>query len=159
MSISQSCTSKTAYADAILNGDLDPEARKQIVRLRDQWAADEEMVTRRPGVCKRLNCKPTHGRDLERANKIDSFLAGSIRLIHVSSIYEYLIKQVLASHPLNAPPLKAPGGVYMRAAPQPQPLNPPHVQERAAAQPAPTAKRRHRRPRKSIPELSAVTAE
>ena len=87
---SPSLVSKTAYADAILKGDLEPEARKQITRLRDQWAADEEIVTRRPGVRKRINCKPTHGRDLERTGQIDSFLAGTVRLIHVSSIYEHL---------------------------------------------------------------------
>ena len=79
-----SVPSKTAFADrALERDDLSPEARKQITRLRDQWSADEEIVTRRRGVCKRIDCKPTHGRDLERSNKIDSFLAGTVRLIHV----------------------------------------------------------------------------
>jgi hypothetical protein len=45
-----SVPSKTAFADRTLErDDLSPEAHKQIIRLRDQWAADEEIVTRRPG--------------------------------------------------------------------------------------------------------------
>jgi hypothetical protein len=151
-----SVPSKTAYADAILNGDLDPEARKQIIRLRDQWAADEEIVTRRPGVCRRINCKPTHGRDLEGTGKIDSFLAGAVRLIHVSSIYEYLIRQVLASFPLNEAPLKAAGGPVGPEAKRSRKL----PELAAVTVPPPIAAKRPRgRPRKQIPELLAIPAE
>lgn len=166
---SPSLVSKTAYADAILNGDLDPEARKQIIRLRDQWAADEEIVTRRPGVCKRIDCKPTHGRDLERTGQIDSFLAGTSRRIHVSSIYEYLIKQVLASFPLNEAPRKASAAPHLAAARAAIPRSgpaPAHVHERepaAALSPTGASRPRGRPPgslnKPKIRELSAVSAE
>jgi hypothetical protein len=158
MSISQYSGSKTAFADAILNGDLDPEARKQIVRLRDQWAADEEIVTRRSGFYKRIDCKPTHGRDLERTKKVDSFLAGTVRLIHVSSIYEYLIKQVLVSFPLNQPPLKAAGGPVGPEAKRSRKL--PELAAVMASPPAASGVKRGRgRPRKQLPELTATLAE
>jgi hypothetical protein len=151
-----SVPSKTAFADRTLErDDLSPEARKQITRLRDQWSADEEIVTRRPGVCKRLDCKPTHGRDLERSNKIDSFLAGTVRLIHVDSIYEYLIQQILASFPLNEAPLKAAGGPVGPEAKRSLKL--PGLSAVAAA--PPVAKRGRGRPRKIIPELAATTAD
>lgn len=160
---SPSLVSKTAYADAILNSDLDPEARKQIARLRDQWAADKEIVTRRPGVRERINCKSTHGRDLERTKEIDSFLAGTVRLIHVSSIYEYLIKQVLATFPLNQPPRKAPGAPYLalaRASIARSRPAPTHVQERAAPpSPASEAKRPRGRPRRQIEQSVPSPAE
>jgi hypothetical protein len=151
-----SVPSKTAFADEILaRDDLPLEARKQITRLRDQWSADEEIVTRRPGVCKRLDCKPTHGRDLERAGEIDSFLAGTIRLIHVSSVYEYLIKQVLASFPLNEVPLKAAGGPVGPEAKRSRKL----PELTAVITSPPEAKRGRGRPKKQLPELTATLAE
>jgi hypothetical protein len=151
-----SIPSKTAFADRTLErDDLSLEARKQITRLRDQWGADEEIVTRRPGVCKRINCKPTHGRDLERTKAIDSFLAGTVRLIHVSSIYEYLIKQVLASFPLNEAPLKAAGGPVGPEAKRSRKL--PELSAVVASRPA--IKRPRGRPRKIIPELVASMAD
>ena len=161
---SPSLVSKTAYADTILSGDLDPQARKQITRLRDQWAADEEIVTRRSGVCKRIDCKPTHGRDLERAGKIDSFLSGTVRRIHVSSIYEHLIKQVLASFPLNQPPRKASAAPHLAAARAAIPRSGPtlaHVHERAVSTSPPEMKRGRGRPRKQVElvELTATPAE
>jgi hypothetical protein len=102
--------SKTAFADRVLaRDDLSAGARKQITRLRDEWAADPQTVVRRVNVCKRLDCKPTHERDLEREGKLDSFLDRNTRLIHVSSIYEHLIRQALASHPPDQPARKATG--------------------------------------------------
>jgi hypothetical protein len=156
-------SSKTLFADLTLGRtDLSPEARATIEAVRETWRADEEVVTGRPGVCKRLGCKPTHGRDLERQSKIVSFLeGGNRRIILVSSIYEHLIRQILASFPLNQPPLKAPGGVHIRAlttAPASK-ARPPRVRERIAAAPLPAAKRGRGRPRKQLPELTVTLAE
>jgi hypothetical protein len=65
MPVAQYPASKTPFADRTLErDDLSPEARVFVEALRDTWRADEEVVTRRPGACKRLDCKPTHERDL-----------------------------------------------------------------------------------------------
>ena len=144
--------SRTAYADAILaRDDLSPEARKRIERVRHDWLTDEATVVRRSSACKRLDCKPTHERDLEREGKLDSFLDGKVRLIYVSSIYEHLIKQTLASYPLNKPPKKAPGSPNLVAVRALAPTARPHpVHERVAAPPVNAIKRGRGRPRKQI---------
>jgi hypothetical protein len=113
MKLTSDTPSKTAFADHVLAGELSPTARKQVTRLRDEWRANPAVVVRRSTACKMLDSGATRERELERSGAIDSFLDGSVRLIIVSSIYTYLIEQALASHPLDKPARKAPGGPDM----------------------------------------------
>ena len=65
------------------------------------------IVVPRPVRDAMLGIRPTRGRDLERNGENLAFLDGSQRRVLVGSIYEHLIRQTLASFPLNQPPRKA----------------------------------------------------
>ncbi|HZZ23031.1 MAG TPA: hypothetical protein VFE60_10860 [Roseiarcus sp.] len=131
MPVSQIPTTKTAYADERLRGNLHPQARKLITTLRGEILADlyPEAVGRTVRN-KMLGVGPTRGRELE-LTLLPAYLEGTVRLTRTSDIYRYLIDRALESFPLTGPK-KGRGSPHLPPRVEPAYASA-HVQERAPA--------------------------
>ena len=107
MPVLQISTTKTAFADELLRGDLAPEARQLIEAIRDDWRADERGAVGRAVRDKMVGVGPTRGRELEKT-VLPAYLEGTQRLTLTALIYKYRIQQVLKSFPLAGTPAKRP---------------------------------------------------
>ena len=75
--------------------------------LAAKWKADPRLAVPRKTARVMLgDAGGTKEIQLENDGEVDSFLDGAIRLVTTASIYRYLIRQAIASHPLDEPAAK-----------------------------------------------------
>jgi hypothetical protein len=85
---------------------VSPKAAGPVRDLLKGWLDDDREVVDRKGSMRLMGCGLTSQIERETNGEIDSFLDGSQRKIVVRSIYRFLIRRVVESFPVNAPPKK-----------------------------------------------------
>jgi hypothetical protein len=100
----------------VIDLEISARAATLVADIRARAAADPRVVVDRKAAQEMLGLKESRILELERDGALSSFLDGGRRLISVDSIYRHLIEQVIASHPLGAPPRKAriPSGAFKK---------------------------------------------
>jgi hypothetical protein len=89
--------------------DLSDAARGEIAGLRARQAQDQRIAVSRRDACLMLGIKATRERELEAAGELASIVDGSRRFVLVSSVYDYLVRKVARSYPLDRAPAKLRG--------------------------------------------------
>jgi hypothetical protein len=86
---------------------LSEAARAEIVALRERQQRDPRVAVAGRVAYQMLGTGATRQRELIEAGELASILDGASRRILVSSIYDYLVRRIVASYPLERPPAKA----------------------------------------------------
>jgi hypothetical protein len=112
--------------DVLSLDNVSPVGQRIVADHVQAWKAFPTSTVSGKGADALLNCGATKRGQLAATGQIDSYLDGSLRLFTVASIFRYKIRQAIASHPLDAPVVKArhPVGEFKRATKAPRPRTP-----------------------------------
>jgi hypothetical protein len=86
--------------------NVSPTGQRIVADLISRSEAAVAPAVSRKTACDILDVGSTKLVQLENAGELDSFLDGAVRRITTSSIYLYLIKRAISSHPADAPAAK-----------------------------------------------------
>jgi hypothetical protein len=92
------------------NQPLSEAARAKIKVLRDELRRDNRLVMSPADAETALGVKATRIADLMGRGELSSLLDGKLRRILVASVYDYLVRRIITSDPVDGPPAKSPIG-------------------------------------------------
>jgi hypothetical protein len=92
---------------------LSPAAAAKIAALREAQRRDKRIVMSPRDTGEALgDVSGTHVRDLLERGELSSVLNGKLRMIFAASVYDYLVRCIIASDPVDGPPAKSPIGRF-----------------------------------------------
>jgi hypothetical protein len=87
-------------------------ARDKIKALREDQRRDRRIVMSPADAELALGVKATRIQELMSRGELDSILDGKLRRIFVGSVYNYLVRRIILSDPVDGPPAKSPIGRF-----------------------------------------------
>jgi hypothetical protein len=91
---------------------LSDAARAKIKALRVEQRRDNRIVMSPADAEAALGVKATRIRELIERGELSSLLDGKLRRIFVASVYDYLVRRIILSDPVDGPPAKSPIGRF-----------------------------------------------
>jgi hypothetical protein len=96
------------------NQPLSDAARGKIKVLRGDQRRDNRIVMSPADAQAALGVKSTRIQDLMDRGELSSLLDGKLRRILVASVYDYLVRRVIETDPVDGPPAKSPIGRFKK---------------------------------------------
>ena len=93
---------------------LSPAAAEKIALLREAQRRDKRIVLSPRDTKEALGVGDTHVRELLDRGELSSILDGKLRRIFAASVYDLLVRRVIASDPADGPPAKSPIGRFRK---------------------------------------------
>jgi len=91
---------------------LSPAAAAKIKALREAQRRDKRIVMSSADVEEALRVGGTRVRELLENGELSSILDGKLRRIFADSVYNYLVRRIIESDPVDGPPAKSPIGRF-----------------------------------------------
>ena len=91
---------------------LSAAAREKIKALRQAQKLDRRMVMSPADAELALGVKATQIQELMKRGELDTILDGKLRRIFVGSVYNYLVRRIITSDPVDGSPAKSPIGRF-----------------------------------------------
>jgi hypothetical protein len=91
---------------------LSAAAREKIKALRHEQRHDGRIVMSPLDAERALGVKSTRISELINRGELSSLVDGKLRRIFVGSVYDYIVRRIILSDPLDGPPAKSPIGRF-----------------------------------------------
>lgn len=91
---------------------LPETAADKIRQLRASQKLDPRIVASTATIAQAFDMGETKVRALIEAGEISSIVDGKLRRIFVASVYDYLVRRVIETYPIDGPPAKSPAGRF-----------------------------------------------
>jgi hypothetical protein len=96
---------------------LSAEAAAKIRTLREAQRRDPRIVMSTSATSAAIDQGPTRVRELQEKGELSSIVDGKLRRIFVASVYDYLVRRIIETDPVDGPPKKSSTGRFKSKVP------------------------------------------
>jgi hypothetical protein len=91
---------------------LSDQAAEKIRQLRQAQRNDPRIVVSTATAAIACDYGETKVRELTEVGEFSSIVDGKLRRIFMASVYDHLVRRIIATYPAGGPPLKSPAGRF-----------------------------------------------